>query len=124
MILTIRNGLIFIDMHSEDTSEGIFVGDVTNASTLSAAFDGVTWQRIAVAVGLGSQLPLKLSNFFCLEMTIETSKLREMQFLRTFPKRTVLSSSKLPVPPDVPRSLQVSKLAIAVGVHLGSSTIF
>ena len=42
MILTIRNGLIFIDMHSEDTSEGIFVGDVTNASTLSAAFDGVT----------------------------------------------------------------------------------
>jgi len=33
-----------------DTSEGIFVGDVTNASTLSAAFDGVS--KLAIAVGV------------------------------------------------------------------------
>lgn len=68
-------------MRSEDTSEGIFVGDVTNASTLSAAFDGVTWQRIAVAVGLGSQLPLKFDKKFLSCYSIETSKLREMQFV-------------------------------------------
>ena len=38
-----------------DESEGIFVGDVTNASSLEPAMDGVRF--LAIAVGVGAESP-------------------------------------------------------------------